>query len=95
MEITIEQVRHVADLARLYLSDEEAARLTKDMGNVLEMAGALSRLDTQQVQPMTHAVAITNVFREDVCAPCYPRETILGNSASQDGETFIVPQVVE
>ncbi len=95
LNITTDQIKHVAHLARLHLTEEDASRLTVDMDNVLKMANAIGKLDTEDVKPMTHAVAVTNVFREDICAPSYERDIILNNAKGRDDTSFVVPQVVE
>ncbi len=93
--MTTEQIMRVALLARLQLSDADAQRFAKDMGHVLQMANRIAGLNTDDLEPMTHAVAITNVFREDVSKPSFDREAILLNSAGHDEVSFTVPQVVE
>ena len=95
MNITKEQVKHVAKLARLNLTEEEKERLTGEMENIIAFADKLNELDTTGVEPTAHVIPIQNIFREDVVKPSYEREKILGNAPSQEDGCFLVPQVVE
>ena len=66
MNITREQVEHVAKLARLSLTEEEISRLQSEMGGMIAFADQLNELDVESVSPTTHAVPMQNVFRQDV-----------------------------
>lgn len=95
MRVSEEVVRHVGHLARIELSEADISRLSRELSGVVGMADKLQELDTEGVEPTTHAISVTNVFREDVCKPSFDRETILENSAERDEKAFLVPQVVE
>jgi aspartyl-tRNA(Asn)/glutamyl-tRNA(Gln) amidotransferase subunit C len=95
MKITREQVEHVANLARLNLTEEEKERLTSEMESIIAFADKLNELDTSEVEPTAHAIPIQNVFREDVVEPSYDREKILQNAPSQENGCFKVPNIVE
>jgi aspartyl-tRNA(Asn)/glutamyl-tRNA(Gln) amidotransferase subunit C len=93
-KITAEQVRHVAKLARLALGEEELSRLTPQLESILEYVAKIGQLDVSQVEPMAHAVPITNVLREDVVEPALPLEQVLQNAPDTDGPFFKVPKVI-
>lgn len=95
MDITKEQVLHVAKLARLNLTDEETERLKADMQNIIAFADKLNEVDTEGVVPTAHAIPMQNAFREDVVRPSYDRGEILKNAPAKDDEAFLVPKVVE
>ena len=95
MKITTGDVKHVADLARLKLSDEEMARLTMEMEGIIAFADKLEELDTTGVEPTAHAIPMHNVFREDIVMPSYDRERLLMNAPTVDSGCVMVPQVVE
>ncbi|MDK2799468.1 MAG: aspartyl-tRNA(Asn)/glutamyl-tRNA(Gln) amidotransferase subunit [Clostridiales bacterium] len=95
MKITREQVEHVANLARLNLTEEEKERLTSEMESIIAFADKLNELDTSEVEPTAHAIPIQNVFREDVVEPSYDRGKILQNAPSQEKGCFKVPNIVE
>ena len=95
LAISKEQIRHVANLARIHLEDADVERLQEDMSHILNMAGQIVDLDTEGVAPTTHAIAIENAFREDERRPSCPRNIILKNASAHDEEAFLVPQVVE
>ena len=88
-----EQVKHVARLARLSLSEEEESRMTEQLSGILEHVEKIAGLDLDGVEPTTHVVELTNRFREDVPVEAPPRETLL-DAAPETGESnegFEVP----
>ena len=87
-------VEKIAALARLRLDAEEADRMTEQLGRVLDYIDQLSRLDTQGVEPLAHPLDLVNAFDGDDPAPSLPREDILANAPSHDGECFRVPPVL-
>lgn len=95
MKITGETITHVANLARLNISEQEKERLTKEMGNILAYVDKLNELDTSNVEPTAHVMPIKNVLREDEIKESYQRDKILANATSQDEGCFKVPKIVE
>jgi aspartyl-tRNA(Asn)/glutamyl-tRNA(Gln) amidotransferase subunit C len=93
--LTRDDVRKVAVLARLKLRDDELDRFTAQLGQVLEYVGLLQELDTDEVEPMAHAVEVTNVWREDALAPSLPRDAALANAPGTDGRYFLVPPILD
>ena len=94
MDITRKEVEHVADLARLNLSEEELERMTGQLGTILSYVAKLDELDTSGVAATTHAFSITNAFREDEVRESLPRDEALANGPKQNGEAFIVPKII-
>ena len=94
-QIDRSQVERMARLAKMDLSENEKTMLENDMGEILEFADQLNTLDLGNTPTTTHAVPVENVYREDICKPSYDRAQILENAPEQDGECYIVPQVVE
>ena len=91
MSIDREQVLHVAKLARLRLSDEEAETMVGELSSILEHIERISSLDLEGVPPTTHVVEVANALRADEPKPSLPREQILEQApATQDGG-FLVP----
>lgn len=95
MKVTAQTIEHVAELARLNLSEQETDKLTADMGNIISWIDKLNELDTSDVKPMEHVIPMRNVFREDRAECSYDREKILENAASKENGCFKVPKVVE
>ena len=93
--LSAEEVRGVAHLARLQLSDEEVDRLTQQLGDILSYVEQLNAVDTQDVDPMAHAIELSNVLRADEPRDSIPREAALGNAPQTDGKYFLVPQILE
>ena len=93
MKVSAEQIKHVAELARLKLTDEEIVSL--GMEAVIEFANKLSELDAEQIAPTNHVSDIYNVFREDEIVPAYDRDDILKNAPAKARGCVLVPKVVE
>ncbi|MEX0887101.1 MAG: Asp-tRNA(Asn)/Glu-tRNA(Gln) amidotransferase subunit GatC [Phycisphaeraceae bacterium] len=93
-EITENDVRHVAKLARLRLTDEQIRQFTAQLVDVLAYVGKLRQLDLDGVEPMAHALDLTNVLREDVERPGLPVEAALANAPEQSPPYFKVPKVM-
>jgi aspartyl-tRNA(Asn)/glutamyl-tRNA(Gln) amidotransferase subunit C len=87
-------VEKVALLSRLQLSDDELESMTEHLGKILSYIDQLSELDTDAVEPMAHALEISNAFRDDEVRPSLPRESALGNAPNADDECFRVPAVL-
>ncbi|WJQ82337.1 Asp-tRNA(Asn)/Glu-tRNA(Gln) amidotransferase subunit GatC [Brevibacillus brevis] len=93
--ITRKEVEHVANLARLQLTEDEAERYTKDLNAILDFAAKLNELDTSNIEPTSHATDVKNVMREDVNRPSLPREDVLKNAPDHEDGQFKVPAVFE
>ncbi len=88
-------VRYVADLARIALTDEEIARYEAQLDDVLAYVAKLQELDVSAVEPTAHAARLTNVLREDVVSDCLARADVLDNApAAVDDELIRVPVVI-
>jgi aspartyl-tRNA(Asn)/glutamyl-tRNA(Gln) amidotransferase subunit C len=95
MRLTPEQVEHVALLARLQLGEEERARFTTQLNSILEHFEQLQQIDTSGVPPMSHAVAMSNVLRDDDPNPSLSPEEALQNAPDKARDCFRVPRVLE
>ena len=88
-------VRYVANLARIDLSEAEIAQFQSQLGRVLEYVEQLNKVDVSHVEPTAHANAIYNVFREDEPRPSLDKAAALSNSPRQANGLFMVTKVVE
>ena len=89
------QVRKVARLSRLDLSEEEVAEFTGQLSAILEYMEKMNELDTDNVQPLAHCLPISNVFRADCVKESLGTEKALANSPQRDGEFFKVPKILD
>ena len=92
--ITIEQVEKVAHLSRLTLTAEEKETFTAQLNKILEAADKLKGLNTDDVEPMSHAFPLQNIFREDVALPSMARELIMQNAPDPVDGAFRVPSIM-
>lgn len=95
MAIDESEVRRVARLARLKLSEAETATLGNQLGRILDHMRELGNLDTERVPPTAHVLGLTNVFREDEPIPFEGREKLLENAPVLEGPHIKVPKVIE
>lgn len=93
MAIIESEVRHVAMLARLALTDEQVETLTTELGAVLGHIDQLQNLDLAGVEPTEHPLAMTNSMRTDVVHECLARELVLLNAPATDGQAFLIPAI--
>ena len=89
-----QQVRQVARLSRLHLSDEEVEQFTRQLGRVLDYMAKLEELDLDQVEPLAAALDLTNVWRADTESNGMPVDIALANAPQQDAPFFKVPKVL-
>ena len=94
MAITEADVRHVAMLARLALTDEQVTTLVAELSTILTHIDELKNLDLEGVQPTAHPLAMTNSVRADVVRPGLSREDALLNAPDTDGTAFVIPAIV-
>jgi aspartyl-tRNA(Asn)/glutamyl-tRNA(Gln) amidotransferase subunit C len=95
MKLSYEQVKHIAWLARLGLSDEEVEKFSLQLSNILENFEILKQVDTGNVPPATHTIPLQNVFRKDDVAESYSQAEILSNAPKQEGNCFKVQAILE
>ena len=94
MKITRDEVVHVANLARLELDEASINLFAEQIGTILEYVDTLKRVDTQGVIPTSHAISLTNAFREDRVTEDFDRDSALANAPEEEDGSFVVPKVV-
>ncbi len=95
MEITDELIEYLQQLGRIRLTQEEQEKTKKDLGSILGYIDKLNELDTEGVEPMSHAFGRTNVFREDVVTNDAMVDEVLSNAPEAKDGCFVVPRTVE
>ncbi|MBB3112176.1 aspartyl-tRNA(Asn)/glutamyl-tRNA(Gln) amidotransferase subunit C [Paenibacillus phyllosphaerae] len=95
MSITLKDVEHVAKLARLTLTEQEKEQFTGQLNAILKYAEKLNELNTDDVEPTSHVLPVTNVMRDDVVRESVPVETALKNAPDDEDGQFKVPAVLE
>jgi len=95
MSVDRETVRRIARLARIAITDEEAARLEMELSGILDWVAQLDELDTATVEPMTRVEAMTMKKRADKVTDGYCADDIVKNAPEVDDHYFVVPKIVE
>lgn len=93
MALTIEEVRHVAHLARLRLSEEELNKLQIDLSHILDHIDMLKEVDVSDVPATAQVTDLANVVRDDDVRPSMPREDVLANAPDQRDGMFRVKEI--
>ncbi len=94
MSVTIKDVEHIAELARLEFNENEKQKLTHELNEILNYVKKLDELDTSNVEPLSHVIELNNVFRDDVVQPSIPPEEALKNAPAKKDTFFRVPKVI-
>jgi aspartyl-tRNA(Asn)/glutamyl-tRNA(Gln) amidotransferase subunit C len=94
MPLSEKDVRYVALLSRLEVTDEEATRYTQQLSSILGYIEQLNALDTKDVEPLSHVLDLKNVFREDVVKPSFSQAEVLSNAPEPQAGHFKVPRIM-
>jgi aspartyl-tRNA(Asn)/glutamyl-tRNA(Gln) amidotransferase subunit C len=94
VRLSRDQVAHVAMLARLELTEEETRKYMEELNQILEHLERLNELDTSDIPPTSHAIAMTNVLRDDSVTPPLDRNDALMNAPDPADGCFRVPRVI-
>ena len=94
MKITADQVRHVANLARLEIESDVVEKMADQLATILTYVDKLGEEDTSNVPATSHAIALTNAFREDAVQDSLDGDAALDNAPARENGSFIVPKVL-
>jgi len=95
MKITMKDVVHVAGLARLQFKDDELEAMTAQLNGILDSFDKLQTVDTTGIEPSTHAVDVSNAFRDDKALPSLAPAAALANAPEAEAGCFKVPRIIE
>ena len=95
MKLSSQEVEYVAHLARLEITGKEKDKFTAQLNDILLYIDKLNEFDTKGVEPMSHAIAVTNAFREDDIVDSIGTKKSLANAPDARGEFFRVPKVID
>lgn len=90
-----DQVRRVALLSRLELSDQEVTQFSGQLSAIVEYIEKLNELDTEGVEPLAHCLPVHNVLREDIPKPSLSNDAALANAPDREDEYFKVPKILD
>ena len=95
MKITKDEVLYVADLARLDLDETSIDKFAGQIGKILDYVDKLNEIDTEGIRPTSHAISLTNAFREDEQKEHLERDQALANAPQKEEGAFVVPKTIE
>jgi aspartyl-tRNA(Asn)/glutamyl-tRNA(Gln) amidotransferase subunit C len=95
MAVTIKDVEHIAKLAKLEFTDAEKEKFTSQLNKILEYVEQLNKLNTDNVEPLSHVIELNNVFRSDEVKLGVETPEALKNAPSKTEKFFKVPKVIE
>ena len=95
MALTAQDVARLADLARIELTEEELARLAPQLDVILTSVASVAEVAEADVPPMSHAVPLVNVFREDQVRPSFPASAMLAAAPAVEDGQFRVPRILD
>ncbi|MFF2495112.1 Asp-tRNA(Asn)/Glu-tRNA(Gln) amidotransferase subunit GatC [Agromyces sp. NPDC058064] len=93
-EISAEQVAHLANLARIALTDEEIGHLTTELAQIMQAVEKVSEVATPDVPPTSHPIPMQNVYRDDVVGNTLTAEEALSGAPESDGSRFVVTAIL-
>lgn len=94
MSLSSDEVRYIASLARLDVSDEEVQRLAPQLSRILEYAEKVGEVAAEDVPPTSHPYPLANVTRDDEVQPSLPRDELLAQAPEVEDDRFAVPRIV-
>jgi len=94
-ELSLDDVRKVAELANLTFSPDELVQMQGDMRAILDYVDVLQKVDTADVEPLAHPIEVENVLRDDTPTEMLSIEQALQNAPKTDGRYFIVPAILD
>ena len=95
MSITRDEVAHLARLSRLALGEEELDHLAPQLDQIISAVARVQEVTAEGIPPTSHALPITNVYREDEIVPCLPRDAVLSQAPAVEQERFKVPRILD
>jgi aspartyl-tRNA(Asn)/glutamyl-tRNA(Gln) amidotransferase subunit C len=95
MPISRDDVKHIAHLARLGLTEEEISHFQGQLESILEYVDKLKTVDVSRVEPMTHVLDLKNVYRKDSVMPSIDPQAVLKIAPAAQGQFYEVPRVIE
>ncbi len=94
MKITKNEIIHVANLARLEIDEASLDKVTEQISRILEYVDTLNQIDTKNIQGTSHAITLTNAFREDIVKEDLTNNQALFNAPEKENGAFVVPKIV-
>ncbi len=95
MEIKKDDVKHVAELARIEFSEEDIEKFTEQLGNILNYISKLNELNTSNVEPTSHVLDVSTPLRDDIVEDWLSKDEVLKNAPKEENGFFVVPKIID
>jgi len=95
MEIKKDDVKHVAELARIEFSEEDIEKFTEQLGNILNYISKLNELNTSNVEPTSHVLDESTLLRDDIVEDWLSKDEVLNNAPKEENGFFVVPKIID
>ncbi|HMK61677.1 MAG TPA: Asp-tRNA(Asn)/Glu-tRNA(Gln) amidotransferase subunit GatC [Dissulfurispiraceae bacterium] len=95
MKLSLEEVRHIAQLSRLSITDEELELYAPQLSKIIDYVEQLNNLDTSDIEPTSNIIALNNVMADDVLGMCLPRDEALRNAPDSTEKFYRIPKIIE
>ena len=95
MKLSLVEVRHIAQLSRLALSDDEAELYAPQLSKIIDYVEQLNSLDTSAIEPTSHIIPLNNVMADDILGASLPRLEALKNAPDTTGKFYRIPKIIE
>ncbi len=95
MAVTIDDVKHIAELSQLKFSEDELINFTREMNNILKYVEKLNEINTENIQPLTHTIEVVNVFRQDEIKQSISKQEAFKNAPDNTEDFFRVPKIIK
>lgn len=95
MKLSLDEVRHIAQLSRLALTGEEAELYAPQLSKIIDYVEQLNNLDTSAIEPTSHIIPLNNVMAEDILGTSLPREEALKNAPDATVKFYRIPKIIE
>jgi aspartyl-tRNA(Asn)/glutamyl-tRNA(Gln) amidotransferase subunit C len=95
MKLSLDEVKHIAQLSRLALSEDEAEMYSPQLSKIIDYVEQLNNLETSSIEPTSHIIPLNNVMAEDIPGACLPRSEALKNAPDSTDRFYRIPKIIE
>ena len=95
MKLSLDEVRHIAQLSRLAISEDETELYAPQLSKIIDYVEQLNNIDTSTIEPTSHIIPLNNVMADDILGDSLPRLEALKNTPDTTGKFYRIPKIIE